>query len=350
MPILVRRAVLLFSAACLAEAAVGQTQGGATATSGDSAPSLIPSVPGPGIGDFLKRARDASRQRTYVGTFVVSAATGNLSSARIWHVADGKVLMERIEALTGAPRSTFRRNDKVMTFLLDEKVVKSEQRDNLELFPNLPDASDTAIADFYDLRPLGKGRVAGFDADVIHLVPRDSFRFGYRVWCERRTGLVIALQTVDGTGRVVEQSAFSELQLDVPVKVQALAQMMGNTAGYRIEKSELERTTAEAEGWTLREAVAGFKPVSCYRRALDGASNPERTMQWTFSDGMASVSLFVEPYDAQRQSKEVLLATGATNTLTRRLADKGSDWWLTAVGEVPPQTLRAFAQGLARTR
>ena len=350
MPILVRRAVLLFSAACLAEAAVGQTQGGTSAAGGDAGPSLLPSVPGPGINEFLKRARDASRQRTYVGTFVVSAATGNLSSARIWHVADGKVLMERIEALTGAPRSTFRRNDKVMTFLLDEKVVKSEQRENLELFPNLPDASDAAVADFYDVRPLGKGRVAGFDADVIQLAPRDGLRFGYRVWSERRSGLVIALQTVDSTGRVVEQSAFSELQFDVPVKTQALAQMMGNTAGYRIEKSELERTTAEAEGWTLRDAVAGFRPVSCYRRALDGESNPERTMQWTFSDGMASVSLFVEPYDAQRQSKEVLLATGATNTLTRRLTDKGGDWWLTAVGEVPPQTLRAFAQGLARTR
>lgn len=347
MPILVRRAVLLFSAACLAEAAVGQTQGG---TGGDAASVPLPSASGPSTSEFLRRARDASRQRTYVGTFVVSAATGNLSSARIWHVADGKVLMERIEALTGAPRSTFRRNDKVMTFLLDEKVVKSEQRENLELFPNLPDASDTAIADFYEVRPLGKGRVAGFDADVIQLAPRDNLRFGYRVWSERRTGLVIALQTVDGTGRVVEQSAFSELQFDVPVKSQALAQMMANTAGYRIEKSELERTTADAEGWTLRDAVAGFRPVSCYRRALDGASNPERTMQWTFSDGMASVSLFVEPYDAQRQSKEVLLATGATNTLTRRLTDKGGDWWLTAVGEVPPQTLRAFAQGLARTR
>ena len=348
MPILVRRAALLFSAACLAQAAVGQTPGTAVPASGDAL--LVPPPLSLGTAEFLKRIREASRQRTYVGTFVVSAATGNLSSARIWHVADGKVLMERIEALTGTPRSTFRRNDKVMTFWLDEKVVKSEQRENLEIFPNLPGAADAAIADFYDARPLGKGRVAGFDADVIYLAPRDAFRFGYRVWSERRSGLVIALQTVDTNGRVVEQSAFSELQLDAPVKKQELAQMMGNTAGYRIEKSELERTTAEAEGWTVRDLVAGFKPVSCYRRALDGASNPERTMQWTFSDGMASVSLFVEPYDAQRTSKEMLLATGATNTLTRRLSDKGGDWWLTAVGEVPPQTLRAFAQSLVRTR
>jgi sigma-E factor negative regulatory protein RseB len=73
-------------------------------------------------------------------------------------------------------------------------------------------------------------------------------------------------------------------------------------------------------------------------------------MQWTFSDGLASVSLFLEPYDAQRQAKEVLLALGATYTMTRRLTDKDGDWWLTAVGEVPPQTLDAFAQSLARAR
>lgn len=73
-------------------------------------------------------------------------------------------------------------------------------------------------------------------------------------------------------------------------------------------------------------------------------------MQWTFSDGLASVSLFVEPYDAQRQPREVLLALGATYTLTRRLPGKDGDWWLTAVGEVPPQTLDAFAQSLVRAR
>jgi sigma-E factor negative regulatory protein RseB len=345
-----RRALLVLSALCVAQLAVAQTRAASSAAKGaGAAPTVEPSAPTSTV-DWLRRMHAASRQRTYVGTFVVSAATGNLSSSRIWHVADGDVLMERIEALSGAPRSTFRRNDHVMTFFPEEKVVKSEKRENLDFFPNLPGAPDSAIGDFYDARTLGKGRVAGFDADVLQLAPRDGLRFGYRVWSERRSGLVVALQTIDGDDRVVEQSAFSELQFEAPVKTNALAQMMGNTAGYRIEKSALERTTAAAEGWSLREPVPGFKPVNCYRRALDGESKPERTMQWTFTDGLASVSLFIEPYDAQRQPREALMALGATYTLTRRLSDKGGDWWLTVVGEVPPQTLQAFAQGLARTR
>jgi sigma-E factor negative regulatory protein RseB len=41
-----------------------------------------------------------------------------------------------------------------------------------------------------------------------------------------------------------------------------------------------------------------------------------------------------------------VFASGATHTLTRRVQDS----WITAVGEVPPATLRAFALSLERRR
>ncbi len=301
-----------------------------------------------GVVDWLKRMHGAARRHSYVGTFVVTVAAGNLSSARIWHACEGDLQIERVDVLSGPPRTTFRRNEQVLTFLPDQRVAKSEKRENLELFPNLLGVPDSAVADFYTVKVVGKGRVAGFDTDVIQLMPRDNLRFGYRVWTEKNSGLLTKLQTVDSDGRVVEQSAFSELQLDAPVKVQALAQMMGSTAGYRMEKSQVERTTPQAEGWMLKSPVPGFKSTSCYRRAMGGVSSAERTLQWTFTDGLATVSLFLEPYDAKRDAREGLLALGATYTLTRRLTDPSGDWWLTAVGEVPPRTLDAFAQSLAR--
>ena len=73
---------------------------------------------------------------------------------------------------------------------------------------------------------------------------------------------------------------------------------------------------------------------------------PEGTLQWVFSDGLAAVSLFVEAYDRQRHAQEGMFSSGATQTLTRRI----QDWWLTAVGEVPPQTLKAFALSLERRK
>lgn len=300
------------------------------------------------VNEWLMRMHEASRKRAYAGTFVVSSGTGSLSSARIWHVCDGEQQMERVESLTGPPRTTFRRNDQVLTLFPESKLAYAEKRESLGLFPHLLQTGDSAIAEFYGAKQDGSERVAGFDADMVLLSPKDTLRYGYRIWSEKKTGLVVKLQTLDADGKVLEQAAFSELQLDAPVKMEKLGQMMANTAGYRVETSSMLKTTALSEGWVLKNTVPGFKSMSCFRRSVAGApaSAAESTLQWVFSDGLASVSLFVEPFDAQRHVKEGVLAMGATQSLTRRIGA----WWLTVVGEVPLQTLKAFAQGLERKK
>jgi len=306
------------------------------------------------IADWLMRLHEASRRRAYIGTLVVSS-DGNMASSRIWHVCDGEKQIERVESLSGTPRSTFRRNDEVITFSPQSKVAVTEKRESLGLFPHLLKSPDSAIDQFYSARAQGRERVAGFEADVVQLAPKDKLRFGYRIWSEKKTGLVVKLQTLDLDGHVLEQVAFSELQLDAPVSMDKLTQMMRNTEGYRLEKPELVKTTAAAEGWQLKSQVPGFKPMSCYRRpAGTDAQSSDPLVQWVFSDGLASVSLFIEPYDRRRHGVEGLMAMGATHTLVRRMTDKSNDkdggWWLTVVGEVPGPTLQAFAQGLERKK
>lgn len=296
------------------------------------------------IGDWLMRMHDASRKRAYTGTFVVSS-DAMLASARIWHACEGDQQIERVDALTGPPRSTFRRNDHVVTFLQDSKVARMEKREALGLFPNLLQAADSSIPEFYAARHLGQDRVAGFEADIVLLKPKDQLRYGYRIWSEKKSGLVIKLQTLDLEGRVLEQAAFSELQIDAPVRLDKLARMMNKTTGYRTERLETVAVDPEAEGWMLRDPVPGFRPMSCIKRAAQAGTQPT-TMQWVFSDGLASVSLFVEPFDEQRHLKQGLVAVGATQSLMKR----SDGWWLTAVGEVPPATLKIFAKSLQRTR
>src|SRR5207253_2703579 len=282
------------------------------------------------VGEWLVRMHDASKLRSYVGTFVVSSIGGGMSSARIWHAQEGDVQVERVEALTGAPRSVFRRNEQVVTFFPEAHVVRTERRESLGLFTSLLKSSESAIPEFYVARRVGGDRVAGFETDVVQLAPRDNLRFGYRIWSERKSGLVVKLQTVDGDGHVLEQSAFSELALDTPVRADKLTQMMGATQGWRVESLDIAKTTADAEGWQLRAPPPGFKPISCYKRPVAGQPAPEGAMQWVFSDGLAAVSLVLAPFDARRHMQEGLFASGATQTLTRRV----QDWWLTAVGEV----------------
>jgi sigma-E factor negative regulatory protein RseB len=299
------------------------------------------------VNEWLMRTHEASRRRAYMGTFVVSAG-GGMSSARIWHVCDGEQQMERIESLTGAPRSTFRLNDQVMTFLPENQVVVKEKRESLGLFPNLLHSSDSTIGRFYSLKEIRHERVAGFEADVLLLMPKDLLRFGYRAWTEQKSGLLLKLETLDTEGRVLEQAAFSELQLDAPVSMGNLKKLMNDTEGYRVEMPGMVKTSAVHEGWTVKTAVPGFKSMSCYKRkmAAGAESGSANTMQWIFSDGLASVSLFIEVFDARRHVQAGSAAMGATHTLTRRMGD----WLLTVVGEVPPQTLAAFAQRLERIK
>ncbi len=336
LPFVVRHLLLAWA---LGSAGLVAAQGAAPASAGGPAPERERSV-----NEWLMRMHEASRQRNYVGTFVVSSNSGAMSSARIWHACDREQQVEKVENLTGAPRSTLRRNNEVITLWPDKRIARTERRESLGLFPELLKSSETAIAEFYAARRMGSDRVAGFDADVVQITPKDTLRFGYRIWSEKRSGLVVKLQTLGGEGEVLEQAAFSELQLDAPLRADKLAQLMAPPEGWRVERADAVKTDAATEGWTLRANPPGFKPMSCWRRS---GTTPVGTLQWIFSDGLASVSLFIEAYDRQRHLQEGVFAAGATQTLTRRVQDA---WWLTVVGEVPPQTLRSFAQNLERRK
>ena len=297
--------------------------------------------------EWLTRMHEASRHRAYTGTLVVNAGAA-LSASRIWHVCDGRQQMERVETLTGAPRSTFRHNTDVIAFSPEEGVAWKGKQDSLGVFPELLRTPDNSIPEFYRVREGGSERVAGHLADVVYIEPRDSLRYAYRVWSEKKTGLVVKLQTLDESGDVLEQVAFSELQLDAPVSMDRLKRLMNDTQGYRVQQRSVRKTAAEAQGWRLKEPVPGFRPMGCHTQesAATVQGTASAPMQWVFSDGLASVSVFVEAFDASRHGEEVVSVMGATHSLARRHGEH----WVTVLGEVPVQTLRRFVAQLERIR
>jgi sigma-E factor negative regulatory protein RseB len=300
--------------------------------------------PARSLDDWLARMHTASRQNNFVGTFVVTSPAGGLASGRIWHASEGRHLAEKIESLTGAPHATLRRGDDVLTLMPEQRVARLERRTSPGRFPEMPAVREGAASGFYAVREAGTDRVAGLEADRVLIEPRDRYRYGYRVWSERRSGLVVKLQTVDAQGQVLEEAAFSQLQIGAPLRPGQVVRSLSPPGGWRVERIASTPTTADAQGWELRSPVPGFKPVGCYQRA--GGSGTGDTLQCVFSDGLATVSLFVESYDRQRHgTAQAPLAAGASQAQGRRLAD---DWWITVVGEVPPATLRAFANALER--
>jgi sigma-E factor negative regulatory protein RseB len=300
------------------------------------------------VAQWIERMRVAPCDRAYTGTFVVLSSSGAMASSRIWHACEGDQQLERVEALSGIPRTVFRRNDEVRTFLMQSRVVRTDQRETAGIFPRVPVISGASISQFYGVRSLGQERVAGHVADVVWFKPQDSLRFGYRLWSERETGLVVKMQTLGADGRVLEQAAFSELNLNSPVRANQLARMMDATSGFKLVSPTVVKTTAAAEGWAVRQPVAGFVPVSCRRRTVSPGDSVHSVLQCLYSDGLASVSLFLESFDPERHPAQSQVSTmGATHVLSQRVSP---DAWLTAVGEVPLQTLRLFAGQLERTR
>lgn len=302
------------------------------------------------IRDWVERIHRAALAQSYQGSFVVWSSAGGMTSSRIWHATDGTVQIERIEALDGSPRTVFQRGELVRTFLPQAGVVKEERRDMPGLFPHLSQADSEAVQRHYRARLIGRDRVAGQEADVLWLAPRDALRFGYRLWMARPSGLVVKLQTLGLRGQVLEQAAFSQIDFEAPPTVPQLVAQMDELHGLRLLAVPLVKTTAREAGWQLRRPVAGFQPGDCYRR--DAAMRdkvPMPPLQCIFSDGLATVSLFFEPYDAARHgSGPRRLDMGATQTLAMRAA--AGDTWLTAVGEVPQETLRMLADQIEPVR
>ncbi|MFT3664779.1 MucB/RseB C-terminal domain-containing protein [Piscinibacter sp.] len=303
------------------------------------------------IRSLLTRIHEAAGKQNFQGTFVVSGG-GAVSSARIAHYGEGSNQYERIESLDGQARYVYRHNDVVQTIWPGSRVALVEQARSMTSFPALLQGGVERLAEFYELKAQGSERVAGREAQVLLVQPRDAHRFGYRLWSDTASGLLLRADVLGERGEVIETSAFSEVTIGVKPQFDSVTGPMRKLDGYRVIRPAVSSTKMESEGWAMRQLVPGFREVNCVKRpmesptagALEAASEP--VLQTIFSDGLTYVSVFIEPFDAQRHSRAMRTAVGATQTLMRRQGE----WWVTVVGDVPQATLLAFAKGLERRK
>ena len=296
---------------------------------------------------LLARIYDAVAKGSYTGT-LVSTAGGAVHSLRIVHFAEGAQQFERVEMLDGQARVVYRHNDVVHTLWPAQRVAVVEYRDRENALPSLLRARpDPRLFELYELKADGIDRVAGHEAAVFVLRPRDDARFAQRLWAERRSALLLRTDVLAPDGRVLESAAFSDVTIGVRPQPESVLRPMKKLDGYRVLTPQLARTLLEAEGWKLAP-VAGFREVSCVRRSVgDGADEAvaghEPVLQAVFSDGLTHVSVFIEPYREGRH-RPGKTAIGATHTLMKR----HDQWWITVMGDVPMATVVRFAEALER--
>jgi len=320
------------------------------AQAGGTAPSPpLAAAFGADARSWLQRIHNAASQRNYQGTLVVTAA-GTMSSSRMAHYCEGNQCFERIDMLDGQPQRVYRHNEQVLTLWPAAKVARFEQRDVVALFPAVLSGSEEQLFDRYEMLVEGADRVAGLEAAVFLLRPRDGHRFAQRLWADQGSGLLLRADVLAPDGRVLETAAFTEVTIGVKSQSESVLAPMKKLDGYRVLRSAPQRTGLDAEGWRLATPVAGFRQVSCVKRSLDATGDGERApsaevLQAIFSDGLTHVSVFVEPLRADRH-RAGAAAFGATHTLMQPLGP----FWVTVMGDVPLATLKLFAAALERTR
>ncbi len=313
-----------------------------------SQPSLSPALKAADAAHWVETIQHAAEQRSYSGTLVYTAAD-QVSSSRLARYVTGGQVWEHLESLDGPQQRVYRHNDSLHTIWPERRVVTVERFDALGETLGMP-SLDPRLQNHYEMRMLGSERVAGREASVLSLKPRDEMRFAQRLWADRATGLLLRTDVMSATGKVLESTTFSNIEIDVRLTRDQMLNPAKRLEGFRQVQVLHEATSLDVEGWAMERIPDGFRLLGCVKRPMNHlqaspAEKPVRALQVVYSDGLARVSLFVEPVDPAHPRQPLSTYVGATHTLMKA---RDNRWWITVMGDVPVVTLKAFADALLR--
>jgi sigma-E factor negative regulatory protein RseB len=288
--------------------------------------------------DWLARMNRAVDQLNYRGTFV-HVLGGTAETLYIVHRnVDGED-GERILSLDGTGREIVRRGDEVEGILPDRRIVLHET--SREVSP-LVSALPTNVEDLephYEISLGGIVRVADRSAQVLEIKPRDEFRYGYTLWLDQATGMPLQSQLVDGEGQIVEQILFTDIEVPADVPREALEPSI-DTTGFTLLEAPESPALAASIPWRAASVPGGFKLSVATQSPIAGSDTPVEHL--VYSDGLATVSVFIEDPRTQADVSEGFSSVGSTNAFSLTLRGRK----VTAIGEVPRQTVRTIASSL----
>jgi sigma-E factor negative regulatory protein RseB len=285
---------------------------------------------------LLTRIQDAASKLDYAGIFTYQQGE-TIQSSRVVHVLDGSGERERIEVLDGQPREYLRHNDDIQCLVPEHKTVLIQHK-RAEQFPGLLLGSPASLTKYYRvLMQPAPHRVAGRECRIITIEPLDKERYGYRLCADTENDLLLKAQTLSNAYTVVEQVAFTALRMGSDVDPRQL-ESRWSTKDWKVLQGTMKPVDLAAQGWRI-PFPAGFLPVSQVARTM---AHGDAVSQLVLSDGLAAISVFIEPYDKKRNRHQPHGAyrRGPINVYGMRVAD----FWMTVLGEVPSPTLEQLAK------
>ncbi|HEX5125937.1 MAG TPA: MucB/RseB C-terminal domain-containing protein [Rhodocyclaceae bacterium] len=291
---------------------------------------------------WLQRMNKASRGINYSGTFVYQSH-GRTETSHVVHVVDASGEHEKLETLEtpdGQPREVIRTNDEVLSYLPQDRLVIVDRAD-VGGFPGRLINTMGALSDFYSMHLGDVSRIAGRDAQLLVLEPRDEMRYGHELWADVLTGLLLKARMVNDKTEAVEQFEFNDISIGGYIDHDKIKSRYSHAADWVVVNARGTEVHPEDVNWVFRGLPPGFKQISFVRRPLK-REGPE-AYHAVFSDGLATISVFVEPSQGRSMSVPPTASLAGSIGIYKRIM---AEYQVTTLGEVPMAALKHVAEGV----
>jgi sigma-E factor negative regulatory protein RseB len=284
---------------------------------------------------WLEKMGRALREESYEGIFTYMRGY-RFDTVQVAHQFREGQEYERFSQLNGEPREIVRAGDLVVCNHANSTSVDLDHELLMGPFTRAFSEKISTYQAMYHFSKLGHDRVAGRAAVVLSITPKNTDRYGYRLWLDEETGLLLQSHLVN-QGRVLEVFQFSRIDIGIPIDEVALLSALGedriqHQLSILTPAQVAEASQQQGPAWKVSWIPRGFRAVRM--------PNQNRVL---FTDGLATFSVFVDRPESAELG-ELVTHMGGTVVISRRL--KGSSQQITVVGEVPMDTARRVAESV----
>jgi len=305
--------------------------------------AAVPVQAGNTARQWLDDMSRALQNLDYEGTFVY-LHDGKLDAMRIIHQRDGENEKEHLVSLTGSAREVIRDNESVTCIMPDSKSVMVGRSRPRQPLPVVPRDLDS-IEKYYRFENIGDDRMTGVMSQVVTITPRDAYRYGYRFWIARDSKLLLKSDLVGARGVPIEQVMFTHLGVGKEVSAAGMPAPPGEEDAPAWHHQDIGGAAMADPGkphWVVHRLPEGFHLTNYQRKRMRPGG--EGTEHLVYSDGLATVSVYVEMASADDNSLTGLSSMGAMNAYGAIV--EGHQ--VVVVGEVPAVTVKMMAQSIGR--
>lgn len=291
---------------------------------------------------LINEMSQAGRNLNYDGVFVYRKDK-QIETMRIIHKSGDEGVYQRLVSLTGHAREVIRDKDVVKCYFPENKSVVVEKSRTGKLVSAYIPNPVQSISEFYNFEIVGEDRVAGKDSWIVNVRPNDKYRYGYQLWVDKKSKLLLKSELKNQLGVTLEQIMFAQLNILDHIDDSLLKPGISanDYTWYNNESGTTAISDINNKQWKATWMPAGFSMSEHAKQSMLTSQMPVEHI--VYSDGLAMVSIFVEKL--QQQSEQ---GTGGSSKFggVNTYATHVDGYQVTAVGEVPSATVKQMADSV----